>query len=114
MEFEYVLIFIGVILAVLLLYFGFTRFIKNKNLNTKVVSTMDIDALMDALGGQDNIIDVKSSPSKLTVSLHDTKKIDVKKIQELGASGVVEGKNQLSMIFGKQSPLIEEDLKHRL
>ena len=32
MEIEYVLIFIGVILALLLLYFGFTRLIKNKEL----------------------------------------------------------------------------------
>ena len=36
MEIEYVLIFIGVILALLLLYFGFTRLIKNKELNNKI------------------------------------------------------------------------------
>lgn len=64
MEIEYVLIFIGVILALLLLYFGFTRLIKNKELNNKVMSTIDINALLTALGGRDNLTDVKSSPSK--------------------------------------------------
>ena len=37
--------------------------------------------------------------------------VDIEKIQSLGASGVVEGKDTLAMIFGKQSSLIAEDMK---
>lgn len=114
MEIEYVLIFIGIVLAVLLLYIGFTRFIKNKDLKQNITSTIDIQLLISALGGQENITDVKSSPSKLTVALKDNNVVEVTKIQQLGASGIVEGKGTLSMIFGKQSPLIEEDLKRIL
>ncbi|MFR7592184.1 MAG: hypothetical protein ACLUVC_12110 [Longibaculum sp.] len=114
MEIQYVLIFVGIILAALLLYFGFTRFIKNKGFKENIVSTIDIQALIDALGGKENIVDVKSSPSKLTVSLKDGHLVQVEKIQALGASGIVEGKENLSMIFGKQSPLIEKDLKNCL
>lgn len=114
MEIEYVLIFVGVILVLLLLYFGFTRLIKNRELNDKVVSTIDIDALINALGGKDNITDIKSSPSKLTVSLMNHDLVKVENIQQLGASGIVEGKENLSMIFGKQSSLIAEDLKKHL
>ncbi|MFR1295478.1 MAG: hypothetical protein ACLSBH_08635 [Coprobacillus cateniformis] len=101
MEIEYVLIFIGVILALLLLYFGFTRLIKNKELNNKVMSTIDINALLTALGGRDNLTDVKSSPSKLTVALKNHDLVKVEDIQKLGASGIVEGKENLSMIFWK-------------
>ena len=114
MEIEYVLIFIGVILSLLLLYFGFTRLIKNKELNNKVMSTIDINALLTALGGRDNLTDVKSSPSKLTVALKNHDLVKVEDIQKLGASGIVEGKENLSMIFGKQSSLIAEDLKRYL
>lgn len=112
MEFQYVLIVIGVILAAFLLYYGFTRFIKNKNLSPKIVSTIDIEALVKALGGRSNIRDVKSSPSKLTVTIQDHQLIHIDDIQQLGASGIVEGKETITMIFGKQSPLIEEDLRN--
>lgn len=114
MEFEYVLIFLGVILALMLLYFGFTHFIKNKDLNEKVVSTIDINALLEAIGGKDNLIEVKSSPSKLTVTLKNQKLVKIDMIQKLGASGIVEGNGTLSMIFGKQSALIEQDLQKYL
>lgn len=114
MEIEYVLIFIGVILALLLLYFGFTHLIKNKELNDKVVTTIDINKLISALGGKDNITDIKSSPSKLTVILKNHDLVMIEDIQKLGASGIVEGKENLSMIFGKQSSIIAEDLKKYL
>lgn len=114
MDFEYVLIAIGVILALLLLYFGFTRYIKNKNIDSKVVSTVDIEALIKALGGRENILEVKSSPSKLTAIIHNHQSLKIDEIKNLGASGIVEGKDSISMIFGKQSPLIEEDLKRFL
>ena len=108
------LIIIGIILAILLLYFGFTRFIKNKDLSQEVVSTINIDVLLKALGGKDNILDVDSSPSKLTVTLKSHNGIDIDKIKKLGASGIVEGKENLSMIFGKQSSLIAQVLKNSL
>ncbi|WP_028044579.1 hypothetical protein [Candidatus Stoquefichus massiliensis] len=114
MEFEYVLIFIGIALAIILLYYGFTRFIKNKDLKQDVVSTIDVSALIKALGGKENIVDVKSSPSKLTVILKSHTGLDIEMIQSMGASGIVEGKENLSMIFGKQSALIAEDLKRIL
>lgn len=114
MEFEYVLIFIGIALAAILLYYGFTRFIKNKDLNHDVVSTINVSALLNALGGKDNIVDVKSSPSKLTVTLKSHDGVNIETIQSLGASGIVEGKENLSMIFGKQSALIAEDIKRVL
>lgn len=111
MDFQYILIAIAIILAIVLLYFGFTRFIKNKNLNQDSVSTIDCQRLLVALGGKDNILDVKSSPSKVTVSLKNQDNINIEDIKALGASGIVEGSQNLSMIFGKQSPSIEEDLK---
>lgn len=111
MDFEYVLIIVGIILAVLLLYLGYTHFIKNKTLSQDSVSDIDVEALLDAIGGKENIVQVTSSPSKLTVSLKNHSAVNIEKIQALGASGIVEGKESLSMIFGRQSSLIEEDLK---
>ena len=40
--------------------------------------------------------------------------VNIGVIQALGASGIVEGKETLSMIFGKQSALIAQDIKERM
>lgn len=115
METKYIAIIIMIIIVGALLYYGFINFIKNKGLkNHQTQSTIDIDMLLNALGGIKNIQDVSHSPSKLTVILIDQSLVDIGTIQSLGASGVVEGKDTLSMIFGKQSALIAEDIKKHM
>lgn len=64
-----------------------------------------------ALGGKNNIKEVRSSASKVTVVLDNQQLVDIEKIRSLGASGIVEGKDSLSMIFGRQSENIEADMK---
>ena len=59
---------------------------------------------------EDNILDVTSSPSKLTVTLKDHGLIQIEPIKALGSTGIVQGNKTLSMIFGRQSSLIAEDL----
>lgn len=111
METKYIAIIVMIIIVGILLYYGFINFIKNKGLNNQQKSTIDINLLLEALGGIENIQDVSHSPSKLTVVLTNQSVVDIEKIQSLGASGVVEGKDTLAMIFGKQSALIAEDMK---
>lgn len=111
MDVEYIFIAIAIIVALILLYLGFIYFIKNKRLNQEFQSTLPIHELVEALGGKENITDVRSSASKVTVVLSDQQGIDIDKIRSLGASGIVEGKESLAMIFGRQSENIEADLK---
>ena len=111
METKYIAIIVMIIIVGILLYYGFINFIKNKGLNSQQKSTIDINLLLEALGGIENIQDVSHSPYKLTVVLTNQSVVDIEKIQSLGASGVVEGKDTLAMIFGKQSALIAEDMK---
>ena len=115
MKTEYIAIIIMIIVALGLLYYGYNTFIKNKTLNQSTkASSIDIDALIGALGGIENIKDVSFSPSKLTVVLENQSNLDIATIQSLGASGIVEGKNTLSMIFGRQSEDIAHDLKEQM
>ena len=113
MKTEYIAIAIMLIVAGILLYYGFISFIKNKSLDhDRTTSTINIQSLVQALGGLDNIQEITHTASKVSVKLQSQDSIDVKTIQSLGASGIVEGKETLSMIFGKQSPLIAEDLEN--
>lgn len=115
MKTEYIAIGIMVVLALILLYYGYIHFIKNKGFKqVQGESSIDIQALILALGGISNIQDVSFSPSKLTVILEDQSCVDIATIQSLGASGIVEGKNNLSMIFGRESEEIANDLKKQM
>ena len=111
MKTEYIVIVVMMIVAACLLYYGYNTFIKNKDLKNKAFkSGIDVNALLEALGGKDNIIEITSSPSKLTVKLKDHALVQVEPIKVLGSTGIVQGKETISMIFGRQSSLIAEDL----
>ena len=112
MKTEYIAIVFAVIAAIVLIYFGYNTFVKNKgSKNGSFKSNIDVNALLEAVGGKDNISNVTSSPSKVTVTLKDHSLIKVDIIKSLGASGIVQGKENLSMIFGKESALIADDIK---
>lgn len=115
MKTEYIAIAVMIVFALVLFYFGYVSFLKNKGLKQPVhSSSIDIETLVKALGGIENIQDVSFSPSKLTVILMNQSVVDIVTIQGLGASGIVEGKNTLSMIFGRQSEDIASDLKKKI
>ncbi len=102
-----------VVVAGIVFFYLYSK--KAKNTTTVTMSSsFDVETLVKALGGIENIDDVSSSPSKLSVILKNQSIVDIASIQSLGASGIVEGKQTLSIIFGKQSSLIEKDIKSKL
>ena len=103
-------IMIGVI-VVIVAYFVFVTYMKKRKPKKVTQSHIDVNALIEALGGKENIISSSHSPSKLSVVLKDNHITDIEKIKSLGASGIVEGKDSLSLIFGKSSEAIDNDLK---
>lgn len=112
MKTEYIAIIIMIIISLALLYYGFVNFIKTKNINKlEFESSIDIPQLIDALGGKENINEINASLSKVNVRLLDNSVVKFDVIKALGASGIVENNESLILIFGKQSPLIVEDIQ---
>ena len=64
---------------------------------------MEINKLVQLLGGKDNILDTESNMSRFKVTLKDVSIVDKEGIQKLGAKGIVEIDNQLKIIFGPDS-----------
>jgi len=64
---------------------------------------MEINKLVQFLGGKDNILDTESNMSRFKVTLKDVSIVDKEGIQKLGAKGIVEIDNQLKIIFGPDS-----------
>ncbi len=97
MIWEYIVI--GVILLILLL-----AVIKT---NKKDVN-LDMNKLVDYLGGKDNILDVEHNLSRFIVTLTDITKADKEAIMKLGAKGIVEIDNQLKIILGSNSKQLKK------
>lgn len=75
---------------------------------------LEINKLVEYLGGKDNIIDTEAEMSRFKVMLKDVSKANKEGIMKLGAKGVVEIEDQLKIIFGKDAKKLKkymDDLK---
>ena len=76
--------------------------------------SMEINKLIQYLGGQENIIDSQINLSRLKVTLKDMSLVNKDGIQKLGAKGIVEIDNELKIILGPHSKQLKNymsDLK---
>ena len=64
---------------------------------------MELNKLVQYLGGRDNILDTEVNMSRLKVTLKDVSIVDKNAIEKLGAKGIVEIDNQLKIIFGSEA-----------
>lgn len=92
MTYEYLIIFIVFIIILLAIL----------KINKKDVK-LDMNKLVEYLGGKDNIIDTEVNLSRFIVTLNDMDKVNKDAIIALGAKGIVELDNQLKIILGKDS-----------
>ncbi len=75
---------------------------------------IEMNKLLDYLGGKGNVIDTEVNMSRFIVTLKDIRKVDKPAIQKLGAKGIVEIDNQLKIVLGPESKQLKkyiDDLK---
>ncbi len=97
-----------IIIAVLIIIFLAVIRANNKDFK------LEINKLVEYLGGKDNIIDTEVELSRFKVTLKDVTKANKEGIMKLGAKGVVEIEDQLKIIFGKDAKKLKkymDDLK---
>ncbi len=70
--------------------------------------TFEINKLIQALGGKDNILDYEVNVSRLKVTLKDISLADKEAITKLGAKGIVEIDNQLKIILGPDAKTLKK------
>lgn len=70
--------------------------------------TFEINKLIQALGGKDNILDYEVNVSRLKVTLKDISLADKEAITRLGAKGIVEIDNQLKIILGSDAKTLKK------
>ena len=105
MAWQYILIaFVLLIISLIIVK------LNKKNFN------LEINKLVQYLGGKDNILDTEVYMSRLKVTLKDVSIVDKNAIEKLGAKGIVEVDNQLKIIFGPDAVKLKKyisDMKHK-
>ena len=92
----------GIILLVLIIISLVIVKLNRKDFN------LEINKLVQFLGGKDNILDTEVSISRFKVTLKDVTKVDKDGIQKLGAKGIVEINNDLKIILGPNSKQLKK------
>ena len=69
---------------------------------------LELNKLVEYLGGKDNIISTEISLSRFKVTLKDVSIVNKEAIQKLGAKGIVEIDNQLKIILGSESKQLKK------
>lgn len=75
---------------------------------------IELNKLVELLGGKDNILDTEVDMSRFKVTLKDITKANKEGIIKLGAKGVVEIDDQLKIILGNDAKKLKkyiDDLK---
>lgn len=75
---------------------------------------MELNKLVELLGGKDNILDTEVEMSRFKVTLKDVTKANKEGILKLGAKGVVEIDDQLKIVLGPEAKKLKkyiDDLK---
>ncbi len=97
MTYEYFII-VAVVVIILL------AILKINNKEVKI----DMNKLVEYLGGKDNIIDSEVNLSRFMVTLNDISKVNKEAIINLGAKGIVELDNKLKIILGPDSKQLKK------
>ena len=69
---------------------------------------LELNKLVDLLGGKENIIETEVEMSRFKVTLKDITKANKEGIIKLGAQGVVEIDDQLKIIFGSNAKQLKK------
>ncbi len=94
---EYILIIIGLLFIAI----AITR-------ATKKDAKIEVNKLVDYLGGKKNIVSYEANKSRFMVTLNDVSIVNKEGIQRMGAQGIVEIDNQLKIILGEQAETLKK------
>ncbi len=82
--------------------------------STKKDAHIELNKLVEYLGGKTNIISTEVNLSRFKVTLNNVELVNKEAIQKLGAKGIVEIDNTLKIILGPESKQLKkyiDDLK---
>ena len=95
-----------IIIVIILLIIAFA-IVKSNRKDLK----LELNKLVELLGGKDNIVETEMELSRFKVTLKDITKANKEGIIKLGAKGVVEIDDQLKIIFGNEAKQLKKYIR---
>ena len=80
----------------------------------KIISTASADEWVSALGGVDNIMDVSSAGSRLSIKIKNRDLLNRDALTELGVTSIVLMSDKVTLVTNLDNQKIEENLKNHL
>lgn len=79
---------------------------------TPVLNSIDkISAILEALGGQQNIVTIDACITRLRLTVQDSHLVHADTLKKLGSAGMMVAGNSVQVIFGVESEMIKDQLK---
>lgn len=106
-----VAVVVAIILTIVIIFL-----IKNRKPSKpkKEISTAAPDEWVDALGGSDNILEVTSAGSRLSIKIKNGDLINRDALTGLGVTSIVLMSNKVTLVTNLDNTKIEENLKNHL
>ena len=106
-----VAVVVAIILTIVIVFL-----IKNRKptKQKKAISTASPNEWVDALGGQDNILEVSSAGSRLSIQIKNPELVNRESLTKLGVTSIVMMSNKITLVTNLNNQLIEEQLKNHL
>ena len=108
-----VIIAIAVVAALLVVGCAVLLILRSKSNKTSKAKVSDSEWI-DALGGQNNILEASAIGSRLSVKLNDKEIINRDKLKELGVSSILVMSNKVTLVIEKQAEKVASAINHSL
>lgn len=108
-----VIIAIAVVAALLVVGCAVLLILRSKSNKTSKAKVSDSEWI-DALGGQNNILEASAIGSRLSVKLNDKEIINRDKLKELGVSSILVMSNKVTLVIEKQAEKVANAINHSL
>lgn len=104
------------VVVVIILTIAIIFLIKNrkKAKPKKEISSASPDEWVDALGGSDNIVEVSSAGSRLSIKIKNRDLINRDALTNLGVTSIVLMSDKVTLVTNLDNQKIEENLKNHL
>lgn len=96
----------------ILLLFTLFLIIRNKRKNNK--TNKEFPELLKALGGLENITNLSLNGSRISLNFNDKKSINKEQIKENGVETIVFSNKKMTLVIGKNAPVIYKYLQENL
>ncbi|MBR0440239.1 MAG: PTS transporter subunit EIIB [Bacilli bacterium] len=101
------LVLVGIIAVTLFLIF----FLNRRKKNTKpVITVASKSAWVDALGGNENILNSEAYGSRLVIKLVDKEKMKRDELKSLGVTSIIEMSDKVTLLLEDKAELVKKEL----